>query len=368
MFILLGAVNSGGKMKRRAKTKIVATIGPVSNNYTIIRKMMLAGLDVVRLNFSHGSHKSHLACIEIVRKLNKKYKRHIRILQDLEGYRIRVSKFKGKGFRVLEKNKNVWLAKGDISSDEKIIAFDYEGDLKKIKTGQLVYIDDGNIILKVVGHSPDKIKTEVFEGGILKERKGINMPGFKIPFSGITPKDYEDLEFGIQNKVDFVAQSFVRTKKDISTIKEKVKKYNPKCKVIAKIEARDAIRNIDEIINASDGIMVARGDMGVVVPIYEVPSMQKIIIKKCNKKKKFVITATEMLEHMTEHARPTRAEVSDVANAILDGTDYVMLSAESAAGKYPVESVKMMDKVIKFTESYSKKTDSQQIKAVLRGK
>jgi len=192
----------------------------------------------------------------------------------------------------------------------------------------------------------------VVEGGILKERKGINMPGVRLPFSGLTPKDRRDIEFGIKYRVDYLAQSFVRRKKDVDTIRDLIKPKVPRCRIVAKIESREAIKNIDEIIAASDGIMIARGDMGIAVPIYQIPIIQKDIIKKCNQKKKFVITATQMLEHMTEHSRPTRAEVTDVANAILDGTDFVMLSAETAAGNYPVASVRMMNQIIKFTENY----------------
>ncbi len=340
-------------MERLAKTKIVATLGPASNDYTTIRKMVMAGLNVARLNFSHGAHKEQLARIEIVRKINEKYRRHIRILQDLEGYRIRISKFKGKGYKELKKNSTVWLSQGEDTGEPHIIPFDYEGSLRGIKNGQLIYVDDGNIILQATGTTKNKVKTKVLEGSILKERKGVNMPGVKIPFSGITEKDLEDLAFGVKHKVDYVAQSFVRNAEDIKKIKGCIGAKS-KILVIAKIESKEAIKNIDEIIEISDGIMVARGDMGIAVPIYEIPMIQKLIIKKCNQKKKFVITATEMLEHMTEHSRPTRAEVTDVANAILDGTDYVMLSAETAAGKYPVEAVKMMDKIIKFTETYKK--------------
>ncbi|MGB3057491.1 MAG: pyruvate kinase, partial [Candidatus Omnitrophota bacterium] len=181
-----------------------------------------------------------------------------------------------------------------------------------------------------------------------------NIPGVSIPFAGITPKDKKDLEFGIKHKVDWMAQSFVRWAKDVEAIRKIVKPRLPQCQIVSKVETREAIRNIDEIIDASDGIMVARGDMGISVPISEVAVLQKMIIKKCNRRKKFVITATQMLEHMTEHSRPTRAEVADVTNAILDGTDYVMLSEESAAGHYPVGAVKMMNQIIKVTEEYER--------------
>jgi len=340
------------KVERLAKTKIIATLGPVSSTYTVLRKMVRAGMDIGRLNFSHGSHKEHLGKMEIVRKINRKYRRHIRIMQDLEGFRIRVGRFRGGTGKTLTGKMTVWLTTEPDTGDPSMVPFDYKGDLKGIKAGQLVYMDDGNIILEVKKSSKKNIRTEVVEGGVLEQRKGINMPGVRIPFSGITRKDREDIKFGIKHKVDYVAQSFVRTAKDMRTINGLVKPHLPGCLTVAKIESKEAIKNIDRIIDASDGIMVARGDMGVAVPIYQIPVIQKMIIRKCNRKKKFVITATEMLEHMTEHKRPTRAEVTDVANAILDGTDFVMLSAESAAGKYPVESVKMMDQIIKFTETF----------------
>ena len=339
---------------KKAKTKIVATLGPASANITVIRKLILAGMDIARLNFSHGDRETHLDKINIIRELNEKYRRNVNIMQDLEGFRIRIRKFKGEKTRVLKKNSIIYINSEKDTGEEKIIPFDYEGDLSRIKKGQIIYIDDGNIIFEVLNSSKKQIKAKVREGTLLKERKGVNMPGVKIPFRGVTDKDLKDLEFGIEQKVDYVAQSFVRTKKDIDIIKEKIKGSNSKSKVIAKIESVEAIKNIDEIIEASDAIMIARGDMGVAIPIYEVPLMQKMIIKKCNKKKKMVITATQMLENMTEHSRPTRAEVTDVANAVLDGTDCVMLSAESAAGKFPVEAVQMMDNIIKFTEHYEK--------------
>lgn len=340
---------------KRARTKIIATLGPASDSYTVIRKMVMLGLDVARLNFSHGTHAEHLKKAEVVWKVNKNYRRHVRILQDLEGFRIRVGKYKSSNPKPLIKNALVYFSPEEDTGDPKVIPFDYRGDLKKIKKGQKIYIEDGNIILEVKNSDSKKISAKVIEGHPLKERKGINMPGVKIPFDGVTEKDKKDCAFGAKHKVDFVAQSFVRTAKDIDTIREIAAEQNPKCRIIAKVESREAIRNIDSIIDASDGIMVARGDMGVAVPMYQLPVIQKTIIKKCNKKNKFVITATQMLEHMTEYSRPTRAEVTDVANAILDGTDYVMLSEESAAGKYPVEAVKMMEQIIRFTEQYGKK-------------
>ncbi len=332
-------------------TKIIATLGPASGNYTVLRKMFTAGLDVVRLNFSHGGPKQHLALIELVRRLNKKYRRHIRIMQDLEGFRIRIGRLKGTKARYLKNRTVVWLTNNADADGPKTIPLDYKGDLGRIKPKQLIYIDDGNLILRVKSVSAASIKAEVLEGGILKERKGINIPDADLGFESMTEKDRIDINFGIKHEVDYIALSFVRDDKDVLEAADLIKPKLPKCRLVAKIESRQAIKNIDRIIRAADGIMIARGDMGVAVPIYEVPVIQKRIIKKCNAAKKFVITATQMLEHMTEHSRPTRAEVADVANAIIDGTDFVMLSGETAIGRYPYRSVLMMNDIIKFTEN-----------------
>ncbi|TKJ34804.1 MAG: pyruvate kinase [Planctomycetes bacterium B3_Pla] len=332
------------------KTKIVATLGPASSDYAVLRKMFTAGLDVVRLNSSHGSHKQHLDSIELVRQLNKKYRRRIRIMLDLEGFRIRIGRLGGGKTRLLKNRTVVWLTNGANASGPKTIPFDYEGDLRRIKSKQLIYIDDGNLILRVKSTSTGSIKAVVVEGGILKERKGINIPGVDLEFEGITAKDKRDIEFAIKNKVDYIALSFVRDQNDVRQAAALIKPRLPDCRLVAKIENRKAIENIDTIIEAADGVMVARGDMGVAVPIHEVPIIQKRIIRKSNAAGKFVITATQMLEHMTEHSRPTRAEVTDVANAIIDGTDFVMLSAETAVGLFPYQSVLMMNEIIKFTE------------------
>jgi pyruvate kinase len=337
------------------KTKIICTLGPASSNLTVLRKMMLAGMDVARLNFSHGNHAGHQSRIGLIRQLNKKYYRHIRILQDLEGYRIRVARFRDGKPLELKKKQTVLLTNKYSFSVRGVIPFDYPGRLKDIKVGSFIYIDDGNIALQVKQRGSNYLQAEVAAGGTVKENKGINIPGVKLSFKGLTAKDRIDLRFAIRERVDFIAQSFVRDKQDIINVRDFINRNGFNCSLIAKIENREGIKNIDEIIDVSDGIMVARGDMGVSLPIYEVPVLQKIIIKKCNQRKKFVITATQMLESMTEHLRPTRAEVSDVANAIIDGSDYVMLSAETAAGSYPVEAVKMMNNVIKFTEQFMKK-------------
>jgi len=332
------------------RTKIIATLGPASNTATTIRKMISAGLDVVRLNFSHGSHAEHKNRLDIIRQLNKKYQRRIKVLQDLQGNRIRIGLLKDHRALELKKRQIIWLTQENIMGKDNLIPFDYAGPLSDIKTGQFIYIDDGNIALVVKERREKTLKTQVVVAGLLKENKGINIPGAQLRFPAITEEDKIDIQFGIENGVDYIAQSFVRDKEDVRVVKERISKDLPDCLVIAKIECREGIRNIGEIISVSDGIMIARGDMGISVPIYEIPIIQKEIIRECNRAKKPVITATQMLERMTENLIPTRAEVTDVANAILDGTDFVMLSAETSVGQYPVEAVKMMNQIIQFTE------------------
>ena len=336
-----------------SERKIICTIGPASDSPAVLRNMMLAGMDVARLNFSHGTHAEHQRRVDLIRRLSKRYRRNIRILQDLEGYRIRVGRFEKKKAINLKKGKTVLLTNRiGVSGDEHTIPFDYRGSLEDIKAGSSIYMDDGSILLKVKGRTKFYLKAEVLIPGILKERKGINIPDLKLKFSDLTGKDEADIQFGIRNRVSYIAQSFVRDKEDVIRVRDAIRENLPACQLIAKIENRDGIKNIDRILDVSDGVMVARGDMGVSLPIYEIPMLQKMLIKKCNQRKKFVITATQMLESMTEHIRPTRAEVTDVANAILDGSDFVMLSEETAVGKYPVEAVRMMNQIIKFTERF----------------
>jgi len=332
------------------KTKIICTLGPASSSETVARKMMLAGMDVARLNFSHGKPQELLHRIHLIRGLNRKYRRRVELLGDLQGHRIRIGRLAEP--LALKKHQIIWLTQKNITGTEAMIPFDYRGHLADIKKGQHIFIDDGNIALEVLSCANGRLKTRVAVAGLLKEHKGVNIPEAKLEFGKISAKDIEDTLFCEKHGVEYIAQSFVRTGKDISDVRGLLKK-STRCKVIAKIENREGIRNIDEIIKASDGIMIARGDMGVSLPIYEIPIMQKMIIKKCNRAGKFVITATQMLESMVENLRPTRAEVTDVANAIIDGTDFVMLSAESAVGKHPVEAVMMMNNIIKFTEKHS---------------
>ena len=330
------------------KTKIICTLGPASSSETVIRKMMCAGMDVARLNFSHGKPSELVHKMGLVRILNSKYRRHIKILGDLQGHRIRIGGLSAPA--LLKKSRVVWLTQQNIRGSHEIVPFDYQGPLGSIKNGHQIFIDDGNIALEVIGRAKNRLKTKVISGGLLKEHKGVNIPQARFEFGGISRKDVQDITFCEKHAVEYIAQSFVRTKNDIFDVK-KLLKPDSRYRIIAKIENREGIKNIDEIIKVSDGIMIARGDMGVSLPIYEIPIIQKMIIKKCNRAGKFVITATQMLESMVENLRPTRAEVTDVANAIIDGTDFVMLSAESAVGKYPVQTVAMMNNIIKFTEN-----------------
>ncbi|MEX1276391.1 MAG: pyruvate kinase [Bacteroidota bacterium] len=338
------------------KTRIICTLGPVSSSEMVLRKMMLAGMDVGRLNFSHTTPQEALRTIGLIRLLNTKYRRRVKLLGDLQGHRIRVGDLLAPV--LLEKHQTVWLTRQKTKGSNEIIPFDYQGSLFDIKNGHQVFIDDGNIVLEVVGRAENSLQVKVVFGGLVQEHKGINIPEAQLFFGGISQRDIEDILFCKKHGVEYIAQSFVCTKKDIQDVRRALGEGSG-CRVIAKIENREGIENIDEIIDASDGIMIARGDMGVSLPIYKIPVIQKEIIKKCNRAGKFVITATQMLESMTENRIPTRAEASDVANAIIDGTNFAMLSAESAVGKYPVETVGMMNAIARFTEQYLRKLVSE---------
>lgn len=333
------------------RTQIICTLGPASDPPGVLKQMIFEGMDVARLNFSHGTHEGHAARIAHIRRHNAKSSHPIRILQDLEGYRIRIGTLprevllrKGQAVRLT--NRKAWGG---------FLPFDYPGPLTDIKPGSPLYIDDGNIALLVKVRTKDVLDAEVVLPGTVKSHKGVNIPNLSFRMRGLTEKDREDLEFGVRHKVNFIAQSFVRDRKDVLAIRDYLRGRLPECRIVAKIENWQGIRHLDEILEAADGIMIARGDMGVSVPIYEIAYLQKMIIKKCGRHGKFAITATQMLESMVLHHRPTRAEVTDVANAILDGSDYLMLSEETAAGMYPVEAVRMMDQIIVFTEGVQRR-------------
>jgi len=337
------------------KTKIIATLGPSTDNKTILKKMIFSGLDVVRLNFSHGTIEEHKKRVELIKEINKKYRRSIKIMQDLEGYRIRIGILKKE--IELKKNQIIYLTQNQNTNINEIY-FDYKGSLDGIKKGNLLFIDDGKIVLEVKNKEKKKLKLKVLIGGILKSRKGINIPDAELEFENFTKKDREDIQFAIEEHLDYIAQSFVNEAKDITMIKEILKKEKYSCKVFAKIESKKSLLNIDEIIKVSDGIIIARGDLGICVPIYKIPIIQKEIIKKAKILNKPTVVATQMLDSMTENQLPTRAEVSDVANAILDGANYLLLSSETAVGKYPDKTIKIMNEIIKQTEDYQKKLGS----------
>ena len=330
------------------KTKIIATIGPSSSDINILKEMIIAGVDVVRLNFSHGEKEFHKQIIKNVRKISEELQAPICILQDLQGPKIRVGEILNDSIE-LKDNEELKIVSKNVVGDSRVISIDNDV-LYDIKSNERILIDDGKIELRVISSSKNEVLTKIIRGGILLPRKGINFPESNISVSSITEKDIEDLHFGLDNDVDWIALSFVRSEKDIKLLRKLIRERRKETRIIAKIEKPQAIKNIDKIIKASDGLMVARGDLGVEMPMESVPIYQKKIVDKCNKAYKPVIIATQMLESMVEQKTPTRAESNDVANAVLDGADAVMLSAESATGNYPIIAVKSMEKIISSVE------------------
>lgn len=354
-------VGTRRKPLKKIRAKIIATVGPASETAAILRKMTEAGLDAVRFNFSHGSIEDHTRRIVTLRELNRRRRRAVKVIVDLEGPRIRIGRLGPSGETSLRRGSTVILtndsSKQNLTADDnKIIYFDYRGDLRAIKPGTEIFIDDGNLKLLAVKTSSSAVEAKIAEGGTLRSRKGVNIPSAKLDFPVISSKDAAGIIWGAENGAEYIAQSFVTRASQVREVRLAAERAAKNSggrtpKIIAKIENREGIKNIDSIIAAADGIMVARGDLGVSVPIWEVPFAQKVIIKKCRGASKFSIVATQMLESMTSSPLPTRAEVSDVANAILDGADYVMLSAETAVGKYPAETVHMMNQIIKYAEA-----------------
>ncbi len=333
-------------------TKIVATLGPASNKTEIIELLAKAGMNVVRINFSHGDYKTHGEIIKAVKTVREKLKIPLPILLDTKGPEIRIGRFALDKKVYLAQGNKFTLTTNNIDGDEKHVSVTYKDLPKDLKKGGRVLIDDGLIELKVLDLTETDIICEVINSGFLGSCKGINIPDVYVNLPSLTEKDEKDILFGIENGIDFIAASFIRTAEDVVKIKEILKNnHGEYIKVIAKIECRDGVNNIDSILEVSDGIMVARGDLGVEIPPEEVPLVQKLLIKKANEKGKEVITATQMLESMVNNLRPTRAEANDVANSILDGSSAIMLSGETAQGKYPVESVKMMARIAYKTES-----------------
>ena len=333
------------------RTKVIATIGPSSSGYDTLKEMIKNGVDVVRLNFSHGDYKDHKETILNVRKISDELGLPISILQDIQGPKIRVGKL-NKDKIQLNEGHEFFITSDNIIGDIDEISIDND-IISDIKENERILIDDGKIELKVIKKEKNKVKVEVKRGGILLQRKGVNLPESDIKLSSVTEKDVNDLLFGLKNNVDWVALSFVRSEDDIIHLRKLIKKNGYDTKIIAKIEKPQAIKNIDKIILESDGLMVARGDLGVEMPMESVPIIQKKIVFKCNLACKPVIIATQMLESMISQKTPTRAESNDVANAVLDGADAVMLSAESATGEYPLLAVESMNRIINSVEKTS---------------
>lgn len=333
------------------KTKIICTMGPNTNDRELIKQLALAGMDIARFNFSHGDHEEQAGRFALVESVRSELNLPIATLLDTKGPEIRTGLLKDDKKVTLVENQKYTLTTRDIVGDDKIGHITYDGLPKDISKGNTILIDDGLIELRVEDVvDGTEIVCRVINGGELGSKKGVNVPNVSIRLPGITQKDKDDIIFGIEQGFDFIAASFVRNAACIQEIKELLWSHDADIPVIAKIENAEGIKNLDEIIRVADGIMVARGDMGVEIPAEQVPHIQKEIIRKCNSSYKPVITATQMLDSMIRNPRPTRAEVTDVANAIYDGTDVVMLSGETANGKYPLEALKMMVKIAESTE------------------
>ncbi len=332
------------------RTKIIATIGPACADPEVLSQVIEEGASVIRFNFSHGTRALHERWLGRVRKVEKLLKRRIGVLQDLAGHRIRTGKLEGSKPVLLKAGQQVTLTRKRQLGNARRVWIDYEGDFEKIGFGQMIYIDDGRLHLQVIGSTPDELESVVIQEGKLGERKGVNIPGAPLEFPALSHKDIRDLAFAIEHKIDYLAQSFVRTQDDVLEIRKLLRERSRGTKIIAKIESPEGVRNFDAILSVSDGAMVARGDLGLTLPIHEIPILQKWMIATGNHRQKPIITATQMLESMIVNRVPTRAEVTDVANAVIDGTDFVMLSGETAVGKYPVEAVQMMRTIIEYTE------------------
>ena len=333
------------------KTKIVATVGPTSETKEMLHALAKAGVNVFRLNFSHGTHADHLARLTTIREINEEFGYNLAILQDLQGPKIRIGLVAEKDGVLIEAGKKLILSNTEVLGTAEKVSTPYDGMYNDVKVGDRILMDDGKLEVLVTGMDGTDVITEVIYGGYLKSKKGVNLPNTRVSMPSVTAKDYEDLDFGLEHNVEWVALSFVRTASEVLKVKEYIQNKGKTARLIAKIEKPEAIVNIDEIIEASDAIMVARGDLGVELPAEEVPMIQKMIVEKCNKAGKPVIVATQMLESMIESPRATRAELSDVANSVLDGADAVMLSAETASGKYPILAVESMTRTIEKIES-----------------
>jgi pyruvate kinase len=339
------------KSGKLQKTKIVATVGPSCNTYEGLKALALAGVDVFRLNFSHGTHEGHKAVIDNIIKVNEELGTYVSMLADLQGPKLRVGKIENNSFPLTRGQILTFTNEPCLGTPEKVY-MSYELFAHDVNEGERILVDDGKVVLKVLEtNKVDTVKLEVLHGHTLSSNKGVNLPDTKVTLPALTEKDIEDLNFILTQPVNWIALSFVRTPRDLQDLQERIDAVGHSAKTIAKIEKPEAIENIDKIIKAANGIMVARGDLGVELPIEKVPGIQKDIVRKCIKRSRPVIVATQMLDSMTENPSPTRAEVTDVANAVLDGADAVMLSGETAAGAHPTLVVETMAKIITEVES-----------------
>ncbi|MFC1892630.1 pyruvate kinase [Chloroflexota bacterium] len=336
-----------GYFKRR--TKIVCTIGPATGTASVVERLIRSGMNIARLNLSHGTHDVHAQYIRTVRRISQRLGTHVAILVDLPGPKYRTGRLRG-GQAILKKGALMTLTIRDIKGDAAVVPVNLPDLPRDVKVGDTVLLDDGAMQLRVLGKNDNEVKCRVTMGGVLTERRGLVVPGMRTSGPFVTELLREHIAFAVQQKPDYLAISFVSSAQDIFAVRAVLSEHNADIPVISKIERGQAVRNFDDILSASDGIMVARGDLGVDIPLERVPLIQKEIIQKCNRVGKPVITATQMLESMVNAARPTRAEVSDVANAILDGTDATMLSAETSVGKYPVPAVRTMARIAQETE------------------
>lgn len=340
----------------RRRSKIVATVGPTSSSQSVLVELIEAGMDVARLNFSHGTHDDQLKVIEKIRKISQEKKKPLAILQDLQGPKLRTGLLPDNKKIPVEPGQIVTLTTKEPTTRGISIPISYEKLASEVKPGDRILIDDGRVELRVAELDGSKIKTEVVFGGKIGSRKGINLPGVDISAESITSKDRDDLSFGLSQQVHAIALSFVRRAEDIQKLRDLIHESQPDRRppmIIAKLERPEAIDNLDSILNVCDGVMVARGDLGVEVSPEKVPSLQKQIIQQAISRQRFVITATQMLESMISNPRPTRAEASDVANAVFDGSDALMLSGETAVGKYPRQSLETMDRIIIDAEQHT---------------
>lgn len=324
-------------------TKIVCTLGPASSRVDVIKKMIQAGMNVARFNFSHGSHGEHGARMAAVRRAAAELGVRVALMLDNKGPEIRLGEIDGEV--TLRDGEEVVLTTEPVVGNDRVLPVSFAGLPGDVNPGQIILLDDGRIELEVLATSATEVRCLVRHGDVISSHKGVNVPGVEISLPALTEQDIQDIEFGLEQGVDFIALSFVRTAADVLAARRELEKRGARVALIAKIENRAGVNNLEEILQAADGIMVARGDLGVEIPVEEVPLVQKKIIEACNRAGKPVITATQMLESMIHNPRPTRAETSDVANAIFDGTDAIMLSGETATGRYPVEAVATMARI-----------------------